>query len=114
LLVRRIFLAFELGDAKAKPGKLTNHAKDRGSIAIVQKAQYTRWLSNQWPRTEPYENCWWLAACLTNNCDWTIEEKRLLADRLQMLRAQLPRKMISHLRDAVKLELAILLDRNNL
>jgi hypothetical protein len=84
------FLAFELGEAKANANELTNLATGRDSIEIVQRTQYTRWLNSQWPRAEPYENCWRLTVCLTSSCDWTLEEKRWLADRLQMLRAETP------------------------
>jgi hypothetical protein len=84
------YSAFELGEHKAIATKITNAAIGRESIEIVQRTQYTRWLNNQWPRIEPYKNYWRLAVCVTSSCDWTLEEKRWLADRLHMLRADTP------------------------
>jgi hypothetical protein len=84
------YLAFELGEHKAIATKITNAATGRDSIEILQRTQYTRWLNNQWPRIEPYKNYWRLAVCVTSSCDWTLEEKRWLADRFQMLRAETP------------------------
>ncbi len=85
------FLAFEQGRPKAEATLLTNAAAARGSVEIVQRTQYTRWLHRSWPAaSESSGESWQMALCVSSVSAWTLDSQRWLADQLQALRGCAP------------------------
>lgn len=85
------FEAFEQGQPKAQATLLTNAAAGRGSVEIVQRTQYTRWLHRTWPApSESSGEPWRLVVCISSSAEWTLGAQRWLADQLQALRGCAP------------------------